>query len=208
MNATPSGFSSLQTHFILESTPPFRLISYWTRLGLGTLINWIMPGGEERWLVVETAVLHGMTARYYRDVTEMLRLKKERDMELREQSLRDADLSCLLSRHGILVALEPLVARSRRHNTPLSVVVMGPHTEPLHDELHLKLSYLLKGQTRWTDLVGANEQRDFIIILRETTQDNAMQLVEKLSGYLDRLGNGQGTAPTACFGVTSCQKNV
>jgi len=32
MNATPSGFSSLQTHFIFRISTPFRLISYWTRL--------------------------------------------------------------------------------------------------------------------------------------------------------------------------------
>lgn len=179
-------------------------------LGPATLINWIMPDGGERWLAVETTVLAGMTARFYQDVTETLRLKQERDRcktELRAQSLRDADLSSLLSRHGVLVSLEPLVARSRRYNSPLSVVVMGPHTGPVHDALHRKLSYLLRDQTRWADLVGTNEQRDFILILQETTQDAALQLVEKLSAHLGHLGDGQGAAPTACFGVTSCQKN-
>jgi hypothetical protein len=179
-------------------------------LGPDTLINWITPDGAEHWLMVQTMAVDGMTARFYQDVTEKIRLKKQRDAcaaELREQSLRDASLGSLLSRHGILVSLEPLVARSRRYNSPLSVVVMGPHPEPLHDQLHVKLSYVLKDQTRWADLVGTNEQRDFILILQETTQDAALQMVEKISGYLDDLGAGQAGALTACYGVTSCQKN-
>lgn len=176
----------------------------------GPLVSWIMPDGDTRWLNVETTIVNGLTAHFYQDVTEKLRLKQERDVctaDLQDQSLRHATLTSVLNRRGILVSLEPLVARSRRYNSPLSVVVMGTHTGPVHDALQRKLSYLLKDQTRWADLVGTNEQRDFILILQETTQDAALQLVEKLSAQLGHLGAGQGTVPTACFGVTSCQKN-
>ena len=45
-------------------------------LGQDTLINWVMPDGDERWLAVETTIMNGLTARYYQDVTEKLRLKR------------------------------------------------------------------------------------------------------------------------------------
>ena len=89
-------------------------------LGQGTLVNWIMQDGDQRWLAVETVTLGdipGSSVRFYSDVTEKLQLRKERDTladKLRKQALRDEQLTGLLSRHGVLVSLEPLVARSRR----------------------------------------------------------------------------------------------
>jgi GGDEF domain-containing protein len=179
-------------------------------LGQGTLINWIMPDGNERWLAVESISMNGVTARYYQDVTEKLRLKKERDNcseELKDQSLRDEYLTSLLNRHGILVSLEPLVARSRRYNSPLAVVVLRLQAGAAHDKARLRVSYLLKDQTRWADLVGCNADRDFILILQETTQDAALLLIDKLSTHLARMSEGQPDALTACYGVTVCLKN-
>jgi diguanylate cyclase (GGDEF)-like protein len=179
-------------------------------LGQGTLINWIMPDGDERWLAVESTIMNGVTARYYQDVTEKLRLKKERDHcseELKDQTLRDEHLTSLLNRRGILVSLDPLVARSRRYNSPLSVVAMGLQAGAERDKALVKVSYLLKDQTRWADLVGCNADHDFILILQETTQDAALLLVDKLSAHLARMSNGQPDALTACYGVAACQKN-
>ena len=179
-------------------------------LGQGTLINWIMPDGDERWLAVDTTLMNGLTARFYQDVTEKLRLKNERDNcneELKDQSLRDEQLHGVLNRRGILVSLEPLVARSRRYNSPLSVITMGIRAGETHDEALVKTSYLLKDQTRWADLVGCNAGHDFILVLQETTQDAALLLVDKLSAHLARMSAGQAEALSACYGVTTCQKN-
>jgi diguanylate cyclase (GGDEF)-like protein len=179
-------------------------------LGEDTLINWVMPDGDEHWLAVEMTIMNGLTARYYQDVTEKVRLKKERDdysRELKEHTLRDEHLTSLLNRRGILVSLDPLVARSRRYNSPLSVIVMGLQTARERDKALIKVSYLLKDQTRWADLVGCNVQRDFILILQETTQDAALLLVDKLSGHLARMSEGQPETLTACYGITACQKN-
>mgnify|MGYP001826648167 CR=1 FL=1 len=44
-------------------------------LGQGTVISWIMPDGDERWLAVDTVELEDCTARFYQDVTEKLRLR-------------------------------------------------------------------------------------------------------------------------------------
>jgi diguanylate cyclase (GGDEF)-like protein len=182
-------------------------------LGQGTLVNWIMPDGDARWLAVNTISLDddtSSTARFYQDVTEKLRHKQERDAltdQLREQSLKDAELTSLLSRHGIMVSLEPLVARSRRYNSPLTIVVMGLDNAEIQQRTLVKVSYLLKDQTRWADLVGCTEGHDFILILQETTQDSALQLVNKLSTHLGRISDDQETGVSACYGMTHCQKN-
>jgi len=179
-------------------------------LGQGTLINWIMPDGDERWLAVESTTMDGFTARFYLDVTEKLRLKHERDTctaELQDQSLKDAKLTSLLNRRGILVSLEPLVARSRRYNSPLSVVAMGVRNGEARDQALVRISYLLRDQTRWADLVGCTGDHNFILILQETTQDAALLLVDKLNAHLMRMSTDQPDTLSACYGVTSCQKN-
>ncbi len=172
-------------------------------LGLERAVNWIMPDGDVRWLKVESVVLDnssGISARFYHDITEKLRIRKERDAlaaELRELSLRDERLPSLFSQHGILVSLEPLVARSRRYNCPLSVVAMGIESRNTAQPMLAAVAAVLKNQTRWADLVGCNNRHDFILVLQESTQDSALQLIDKLSSQLsitnsEPAGTGTG----------------
>ncbi len=181
-------------------------------LGTNTLVEWIMPDGNQCWLAIKTIELGEKTngsVRFYEDVTETRRLKKERDeldTELARQSLKSAQLPGLLSRRGILVTMEPLVARSRRYNSPLSVIIMGLNGAQ-DIAIVRQTSFMLKDQTRWADLVGCNDQDEFMLVLQETTRDSAMQLVEKLTGQLSLEGAENGSALTACYGVTDCQKN-
>ena len=182
-------------------------------LGNGTLVNWIMPDGDERWLAIETVDLAepaGLTVRCYRDVTEKLRLKKERDtlqQEINKLSLQDQQIPSLLSLYGIQISLDPLVSRSRRYNSPLSLLCIGIDTGVDRDKTIKRVSYLLKDQTRWADLVGCNSNRDFILILQETTQDAALQLVDKLVPHIQLLGGTDEAGIKACFGITQCQRN-
>ena len=104
-----------------NATQPDGLIT--PLLGPGTVINWIMPDGDERWLAVSITTLEeapGLSARFYIDVTEKLRFKKERDSlqtRLAEESLKDGLLTSLLSRYGIQISIEPMVSRSRRFHS-------------------------------------------------------------------------------------------
>ncbi|MEN8204740.1 MAG: diguanylate cyclase [Pseudomonadota bacterium] len=182
-------------------------------LGPGAVINWIMPDGDERWLAVETCTIDdapGITVRFYQDVTEKLRLKKERDAlqrELKKQALKDEQLPGLLSRYGIEISLEPLVSRSRRYNTPLSLVYISIDSGQERDKAITKISYLLKDQTRWADLVGCTAGYDFILVLQETTQGAALQLVDKLATRITQMNNSAEHPIRACYGITECQKN-
>jgi GGDEF domain-containing protein len=182
-------------------------------LGNGTLVNWIMPDGDERWLAIDAVQLAdttGLTARFYHDVTEKLRLRNERDAlqdEIAKLSLQDEHIPSLLSLYGLQVSLEPLVSRSRRYNSPLSLLCIGIDTGVDRDKAIKRVSYLLKDQTRWADLVGCNSNRDFILILQETTQDAALQLVDKLAPHIQLLGGTEEASIRACFGITHCQRN-
>ncbi len=179
------------------------------------VLNWIMPDGEERWLAIETVAIKGRpgaVAHFYMDCTDKLRLKKERDAlasQLDRQSLRDALLTGLLSHYGILVALEPMVARCRRYNHPLTIVTMSLVTNPAdaRERALLQVAHLLKDQTRWADLVGCNAVHDFILVLQETTQDAALQLVEKLAERVSGLHEAAAAGLHTCFGITQCQKH-
>ena len=182
-------------------------------LGPGTVINWIMPDGDERWLAVSLTTLKeapGLTARFYTDVTEKLRLKQQRDSlqtRLAEESLRDDSLTSLLSRYGIQTSIEPMVSRSRRYSAPLSIVTIGIDTDGDRDKTLRHIVSLLSDQTRWADLVGCNANQDFILALQETSQDAALVLVEKLATQIERLNESADSPVSACFGVTQCQKN-
>jgi len=181
-------------------------------LGEATIINWVTPDGDERWLAVETVAVGDadVIARFYLDVTEKLQLKKERDalaVELSEQALHDERLTGLLSRYGILVTMAPLVARSRRYSSPLSIIAMSVDNEEERDTVLRKLSFLLKDQTRWADLVGCNGARNFILVLQETARDSALQLVEKLSARLATMSETATEPILASYGIAQCEKN-
>ena len=180
-------------------------------LGSGTLVNWIMPDGDERWLAVESRLLAnsgGGTARFYVNVTEKLRLRKERDglrAELKQRSLKDETLTSLMNRRGLLQSLEPLVARCRRYDSPLSIIAMGVDVQQERPKLLVRISYLLRDQTRWADLLGCNDDYDFLLILQETTLDSALRLVEKLAARLKQVNTGASSPVSVYYGVTHCQ---
>jgi GGDEF domain-containing protein len=181
-------------------------------LGSGTLINWIMPDGDERWLAVDSLPLAGTcdgSARFYVDVTEKLRLRQERDglrAELKLLSLKDETLTSLLNRRGLLRSLEPLIARSRRYESPLSIIALGIEVPQERQKLLVRISYLLRDQTRWADLLGCNDDHDFLLILQETTRESALQLVGKLASHIERVSAGAASPIRACYGVTDCQR--
>jgi diguanylate cyclase (GGDEF)-like protein len=180
-----------------------------------SLLSWIMPDGTERWLSIETLSVSdrpGVRVHFYQDRTEPLRLKQERDelaSRLERQSMRDAKLPGLLSHYGLQVTLEPMVSRCRRYNHPLTVVAMSLVTNPqdARERALVEVAHLLKDQTRWADLIGCNDGHDFILVLQETTQDAAIQLVDKLAEQVNGLGDTLDTGLHACFGITQCQKN-
>lgn len=146
-------------------------------------------------------------ARLLRDVSEVEHLRAEREhlqTELEAQALHDP-ITGLLNRRGLLVALEPQVSRSRRYNSPLSVVVMDVYGAGAEAAFLVRISQILKDQLRWADMIGASETHEFILVLPETQRADALSLTQKLNERLGREFQGGNTA-WAAYGVVEWQK--
>lgn len=168
------------------------------------------PQAPERWLSCHRAVLdgrpsHSLVAHYFLDDTPQEHLNHQ----LIEQSLSDS-VTRLPNRRALMLALEPQVSRCRRYHSQLAVVVMGIHTSGGSGDTsaqRLAVSHLLKDQLRWADLIGCGEADEFILILPETSEEDALKLVQKLSVQLAQLAGPDGTPIGASFGVAAWRKN-
>ncbi len=168
--------------------------------------------GPERWLSCKQVALdgrpsHSLVVHYFLDDTPQEHLSHQ----LREQSLSDT-LTGLPNRRALMLALEPQVSRCRRYNSQLSVVLMaingsgGPDNNTL-DTQRLAVSRLLKDQLRWADLIGCSDEGEFILVLPETSEDDAQKLVQKLSGQLTQLHGNNVSRFSACFGIAAWRKS-
>ncbi len=154
---------------------------------------------EFHFYIVQQPLGEGLQVRIFRDVSEEVRLTHE----LAEQSLKDPATG-LLNERGLMVALEPQVSRSRRYQNPLSVVKMNLAIDSGNNELRRKISHVLKDQLRWADLIGCGgTPNDFIMVLPETEQEDALRITDKLQTNLhQQLGNELRIA----YGVAAWQK--
>lgn len=164
---------------------------------------------SERWLSCHQLMLdgrpnHSLVAHYFLDDTPQENLNHQ----LREQSLNDA-LTGLPNLRALMLALDPQVSRCRRYHSQLSVVLMGIDRDSNRDnnQQRLAVSRLLKDQLRWADLIGCGDEGEFILILPETGEEDALKLVQKLSAQLAQLPNADSTPISASFGVTAWRKN-
>jgi diguanylate cyclase (GGDEF)-like protein len=126
--------------------------------------------------------------------------------------------SGLLNRRAMLQNLEPLVSRSRRYNNPLSVVAMdllnlGAIKQQYGDQAakHTikQLSFMLKDQLRWADIVSRTETERFVLVLPETNKEAALHLAHKLNNHVTELTvdfEGNALQLQVCFGIAAWEK--
>lgn len=166
------------------------------------------PAGEPRRFLVSAARAGDSEIRFLQDITEQTRLQRERDQlqeELKAHALTDP-VTGLLNQRGVMLALEPQVARSRRYDSPMSVIMMEAATDEGSDELQLKVARLLKDQLRWADLVGCTDKGEFLMVLPETNQADALKLADKLAEPMQALAEQHPAAVYPCYGVTEWRK--
>ncbi len=148
-----------------------------------------------------------MEVRYFVDASKRVATEKALESmrnELEKHVLTDSR-SGLLNQRGIMLALEPQVARSRRYNSPISVIMMSVHgvSENDSDDL-IHVAQLLKDQLRWADLIGCTDNGEFILALPETTSQAAMALADKLKNLIQPDAEH---SLTARYGVTSWRRS-
>ncbi|MFN2337637.1 MAG: GGDEF domain-containing protein [Gammaproteobacteria bacterium] len=164
---------------------------------------WTRPDGQALHLrALHRPLEGGGEALWIEDLSEMQGLREE----LRAQSLTDAHTG-LFNTRGVTLALEPQVARSRRYNSPMAVIMMEAGAEPTSVDTRRAVARLLKDQLRWADIIGCSEQGEFILVLPETSRDDALKLADKLSAHL-RGPDGESVSELwPCYGVTEWRKS-
>ncbi len=178
-------------------------------LAESALSQWQDTQGQLRQIQTQRAMLDGgYQVCWLQDRTEIQQLMAQRDRlqeELRAHALTD-ERTGLLNQRGVMLALEPQVARNRRYNGAMSVIMMEACTDSDSEEVQREVSHLLKDQLRWADIIGYTEQKEFIMVLPETNREDAMKLADKLSARLHEL-RGATDSIWHCYGVTEWQKN-
>jgi diguanylate cyclase (GGDEF)-like protein len=174
-------------------------------------VSWTELGGERRHFAISSFALPGhdnWQARIFVEISEQVRLQQALavlDEKLTHDTLTDAATG-LLNERGLILALDPQVARSRRYVRPMAVIMLGvDHTSGRH-ALLTDVARLLKDQLRWADLIGCTEQREFILVLPETTAEAALSLADKLAQRLAELVPYAGD-DGFCFGVAGWRKS-
>ncbi|HEY9150326.1 MAG TPA: PAS domain-containing protein [Gammaproteobacteria bacterium] len=164
---------------------------------------WTRPDGQDLPLrVLHSPLEGGGEALWIQDLSESQGLREE----LRAQSLTDAHTG-LFNTRGVTLALEPQVARSRRYSSPMAVIMMEAGAEPASAETQRVVARLLKDQLRWADIIGCSEQGEFILVLPETSRDDALKLADKLSAHLRGPDGDSVPELWPCYGVTEWRKS-
>ncbi|MDH5694176.1 MAG: sensor domain-containing diguanylate cyclase [Gammaproteobacteria bacterium] len=182
----------------------------------------------QRWLSAErmtfpvegTAGLSSVEVIYFRDITELKRMKTDLDSLNRqlEDTIPTDPVTGLMNRRTLFQALEPQVSRSRRYSNPLSVLVMtvtSYHCEPenvatTRDQMLLTVSNFLRDQVRWVDIAGRTGEQEFTLVLPETNKADAEKLGAKLQNRLASTELMDSPNTTICMelhiGITSWHK--
>lgn len=179
---------------------------------------------QNRWLVSldcppDNSLPAGQ-ARYFADVTELMKLKTEvKNLKDQVENNSTADsLTGLLNKQALMQAIEPQVSRSRRYGNPLSVITMEIDScktsenavISVTDPVLTAVSFYLRDQMRWVDLVGRTKDNEFTLILPETSEEDAYKLAQKINTRLQSLSLPDSPETTvqvdALFGITAWQK--
>lgn len=135
---------------------------------------------------------------FFFDATSIQLLMEERDQltkELEEYRLIDKE-SGMPNHRALFQSLEPQVARSRRYQNPLSVMIMrinnldayiAQNANASPAALFTSLRYLLNDQLRWADIIGRLDENEILMVLPETHLEDAHHLVEKLNQRMSIL---------------------
>ena len=208
--AGPSQTRDLTGKMVNSLTNPFlkQLLSEYPRL------DWEDSSGRVRNIYIQRVMLSGDTSkevRFFIDRSERVRLEAANtllDQKLQQNLLTDP-LTGLLNHRGIVLALEPQIARCRRYNNTLSVVMMAVDAPIERERLLVEVAHLLKDQLRWADLIGCTSEQEFMLALPETPETAAFQLTNKLSPLLEESTEGglAGISVWSCFGIAGWRKN-
>ena len=185
------------------------------------ILHLSLNGEGERWLSREVKqIVNGtessLRVHFYQDISLQVMAQREND-HLRQQvedlTITDS-LTGMANRKAILQALAVQVTRSRRYGNPLTLgAVRLTHPElpdePLPDGSILTLAHYLRERLRWADIIGRYEEELFLLLMPETSEEDAAKLLEQIvqecrEGALTELGDNP--LPQLTIGVAAWKK--
>lgn len=182
--------------------------------GLGCIDT--LEGGQ-RWLERVTAHHGDQTLYFFSDVSAWRLAEQERARLAEELALHITRDECtgLPNRRALLQGLELHVSRSRRYENPLTVVVFKLSSSAFAPDVAeatrkaaiLSVAHLLRDQVRWVDLVGRTAEDEFMLVLPETTLENAQGLAEKIVARLAARSIADKIVKVhCCYGIAAWSK--
>ncbi|GMR07413.1 MAG: hypothetical protein BMS9Abin26_0416 [Gammaproteobacteria bacterium] len=154
------------------------------------------------------------TLKYLSDISETVMLSQA----LEDVTLTDS-LTGLPNMPSLVRLLDPMVSRSRRYETPLSIVIMQLNNiDDIANEFGkvaaensiTVLSRFLREQTRWADILGRVDSASFMFILQETEYQEAEKFVDKVTSQIPGIEPVDETVEISrinfCFGISGWQK--
>jgi len=155
---------------------------------------------------------------YFHEVTTENQLVQE-NLQLKQQienlTLTD-ELTGLANERALSQHLATQVTRSRRYNNPLTLVVAdlkindeSSHILDQHyDDAILAFSHFLRERLRWADFIARCNPGRFVIILPETSEQEANSLFNDILKEIDKidLPEEQKSALNFQFGLAAWEK--
>jgi diguanylate cyclase (GGDEF)-like protein len=123
---------------------------------------------------------------YFQDITDQIKAKMESDSLRRkvdELTITD-DITGLANRRATLLSLEVQVTRSRRYGNPLTLgavrISSAESQQQLADQSLLGFSQFLRERLRWADTIGRYENQLFLLVMPETSLEDAEKLLKQI----------------------------
>jgi len=142
-------------------------------------------------------------------------LRNELEKKLKKLSIIDS-LTGIFNRYKIDTTLNQQIAFSKRNNIPLSIIFFDiDHFKKINDtyghnigDIVLKeLTFLVKNNIRQYDIFGRWGGEEFIIILPNTSLENAVKIAKKLKSIIENHTFKEVGKLTCSFGVTELKEN-
>ena len=153
---------------------------------------------DDLWLMCTSKQLHPSgKAQFLVDISALrllMQTRNELQEELKEVRAID-DETGLPNSKALFQSLEPQVSRSRRYNNPLSIIIMRLTSFDAlknnypddYGKVLLAISQMLNDQMRWADIIGRQNDTDFLLVLPETPVKAATDIADKIRERIEEL---------------------
>ncbi|MEP2979308.1 MAG: PleD family two-component system response regulator [Lentilitoribacter sp.] len=194
----------------------------------------MLQAGDEQQIVraldigVNDYILHPFDPNelYARSLTQ---IKRHRSSEMLKASLSKSvelavvdPLTGLNNRHFLDAYMDKLISRSKRRNTPISLLITDidkfksvndTYGHDAGDEALREFARRLRGTVRGADLACRFGGEEFLVLMPDTTEQMALQVAERLRKSIEEMpfditGESDPLSVTTSVGVTSFNPDI